>query len=206
MTLLTLLFACGTVPGPTYSGHGTYDYLAFDGERTWKYQTEAEDINYTLVVEKTAYEYLDGMEYITFEYSTEDPQALLGSVSWEAGGINGSGISGYTLGDEEVIFDTVVGFANHRMVSGDMVETTTNGATFTSTLLGLEPCQNNWSPDDWECLHFSLTVDQADHNFPFVGDYWMANGWGPSIFNVPTGAWGASDDWILIGAEWDISE
>ena len=97
MTLLTLLFACGTVPGPTYSGHGTYDYLAFDGERTWKYQTDAEDIDYTLVVEKTAYEYLDGMEYITFEYSTEDPQALLGSVSWEAGGINGSGISGYTL-------------------------------------------------------------------------------------------------------------
>ena len=79
-----------------------------------------------------------GMEYITFEYSTEDPQALLGSVSWEAGGINGSGISGYTVGDEEV-FDTVVGFANHRMVSGDTVETTTNGATFTSTMLGLEP-------------------------------------------------------------------
>ena len=62
------------------------------------------------------------------------------------GGINGSGITGYTLGDEEVIFDTVVGFANHRMVSGDTVETTTNGVTFTSTMLGLEPCQNNWSP------------------------------------------------------------
>ena len=49
MTLLTLLFACGTVPdGPTYSGFGTYDYLAFDGERSWKYQTEAEGVDYTL--------------------------------------------------------------------------------------------------------------------------------------------------------------
>ena len=145
------------------------------------------------------------MEYITFEYSTEDPQALLGSVSWEAGGINGSGISGYTLGDEEVVFDTVVGFANHRMVSGDTVETTTNGATL------LLQCSV------WNLVktigrqmigsaYIFLTVDLADHSFPFVGDYWMANGWGASIFNVPTGAWGASDDWILIGAEWDVSE
>ena len=96
-------------------------------------------MDYTLVVEKKVYEYLDGMEFITLDHSTEDPQALLGSVSWESGGINGSGISGYTLGDEEVVFDTVVGFANHRMVTGDTVETTTNGATFTSTMLGLEP-------------------------------------------------------------------
>ncbi len=206
MTLIALLFACTVPDGPSYSGHGTYDYLAFDGERTWKYQSEDPETTFTLVVEKTNYSYADGIENITFEYSTEDPQALLGSVSWESGGINGSGITGYSVGDEEVIFDTMIGFAAHRMVSGDTIETTTNGVTFTSTMLGLESCQNNWSPDDWECLHFTLEVDQADHDFPFVGDYWMANGWGASIFNTPTGAWGSSNDWILIGAEWDIEE
>lgn len=206
MTLIALLFACTVPDGPTYSGHGTYDYLAFDGDRTWKYQSVDESTPYTLVVEKTAYEYTDGMEYITFEYSTEDPQQLLGSVSWAAGGINGSGITGYSLNDEEVEFDTLIGFAAHRMVSGDTVETTTNGVTFTSTMLGLEPCPNNWSPDDWECLHFSLEADQTDQDFPFLGDYWMANGWGASRFNAPTGAWGSAEDWILIGAEWDISE
>ena len=199
MTLLTLLFACGTVPGPTYSGHGTYDYLAFDGERTWKYQTEAEGVDYTLVVEKTAYEYLDGMEYITLEYSTEDPQALLGSVSGVMESMVQESVA--TL-ETKVIFDTVVGFANHRMVSGDTVETTTNGVTFTSTMLGLEPCQNNWSPDV-KFLHFfdGRPMDQTFHLWGLLDGKR-----GPSIFNVPNGAWGASDDWVLIGAEWDVSE
>jgi len=203
MTLLAFLFACTVPDGPSYSGHGTYDYLAFEGAYTWKYQSDDPETAYTLVVETTDYQYVDGMEYITFEYGSEDPQQLFGSVSWESGGINGSAITGYTMNDEEVVFDTPVGFAAHRMVTGDTVETTTNGVTFTSTMLGLVPCQNNWSPDDWECLHFSLTVDQADHNFPFVGDYWMANGWGASIFTVGNGAWGSAEDWVLIGAQWD---
>ena len=202
MNLFALLFACTVPDGPSYSGHGTYDYLAFDGERTWKYQSEDTETPYTLVVEKTDYAYSDGLESITFEYSTEDPQALLGSVTWESGGINGSGITGYSVGGDSVTFDTMVGFANHRMVSGDTVETTSNGATFTSTMLGLEPCPNNWSSDDWECLYFSLEVDQAEHNFPFIGEYWMANGWGASRFNVATGAWGSGADWVLIGATW----
>ena len=81
MTLLLWLFAC-QVPGPSYSGHGTYNYLAFDGERVWKYQSEDPEATYTLVVEKTDYLKANGLETITFEYSTEDPQQLLGSITW----------------------------------------------------------------------------------------------------------------------------
>jgi hypothetical protein len=205
MTLLMWLFAC-QVPGPSYSGHGTYDYLAFDGERVWKYQSEDPETTFTLVVEKTDYLETEGLETITFEYSTEDPQQLLGSITWESGGINGTGITAYTVDDEEITFDTMIGFANNRMVGGDFIDTQTNGATFTSTMLGLEPCPNNWSSDEWECLHFNLTVDQADHSFPFIGDYWMANGWGASRLNIPSGAWGSTEDWILIGADWELSE
>ena len=204
MTLLLWLFGC-QVPGPSYSGHGTYDYLAFDGERVWKYQSDDPETTYTLVVEKTDYIETDGLETITFEYSTEDPQQLLGSITWESGGINGTGITEYSIGDEITTFETMIGFANNRMVGGDTIETQTDGVTFTTTMLGLEPCPNNWTTDDWECLHFTLEVDQADHNFPFVGDYWMANGWGASRFNTPTGAWGAAEDWILIGADWEVS-
>ena len=199
--LLLTLWGC-TTPGPSYSGHGTYDYLAFDGERTWKYETLDEANPYTLVVEKVAYSSTDGIEEVTMEYSTQDPQQLLGSISWTAGNYAGSGFTGYTIDDEEVIFDNTVIFAKNRMVGGTEVVTETNGMVFTSTLVGLEPCQNNWSSEEWECLHFSVSVDQEDHQVPFVGDWWMANGWGPSIFNVQSGPWAATEDWVLLGAEW----
>ena len=202
MTLFTLLLACGNPNGLSYSGHTTYDYFGFDGERTWKYQSEDPDTAYTLVVEKTDYRFADGVETITFEYSTEDPQALLGSVTWQSSSISGTGFTGYSVGDEEMTFDTPVILATSKMVTGSTVETETNGVTFTSTMLGEEACPNNWSSEEWECLHFLLEVSDENHSYPFVGDYWMANGWGASRFNVSTGAWGSTEDWVLIGAEW----
>lgn len=202
-TLLPLLQMACQVPGPTYSGHGTYDYFAFDGSRTWKYQSEDENTPYTLVVEKTDYNYADGIETITFEYSTEDPQALLGSITWTTGGIIGTSISSYSTSEEEIVFDTPVTIAENRMIPDDIVETSTNGATFTSTFTGLEMCPNNWTTDEWECLHFVVTVDQAEHNYPFVGEYWLANGWGASRFIAEKGSWASAAEWVLIGATWE---
>ena len=72
-TLFLTNFAC-TGNTTTYSGHGTYDYLAFDGDRVWRYQNESENVDYTLVVETLESSSVDGVETITFEYSKEDPQ------------------------------------------------------------------------------------------------------------------------------------
>jgi hypothetical protein len=89
------------------------------------------------------------------------------------------------------------------MIPDDMIETSTNGATFTSTFIGLEMCPNNWTTDEWECLHFVVTVDQAEHNYPFVGEYWLANGWGASRFLAEKGSWASAAEWVLIGATWE---
>lgn len=201
MTLFAFLLACGNPNGLSYSGHSTYDYFGFDGERVWKYQSEDPETPYTLVVEKTDYLFADGTETVTFEYSTEDPQELLGSVTWSSNTISGTGIAGYMVGDEEVSFDETIILATSKMVTGAVTETVTNGVTFTSTMVGEEPCQNNWSADEWECLHFILEASEGD--YPFLGDYWLANGWGVSIFNVDGGAWRSAEDWVLIGATWE---
>ena len=206
MQLLTTLFltnfAC-TGNTTSYSGHGTYDYLAFDGDRVWRYQNESENVDYTLVVETLESSSVDGVETITFEYSKEDPQELLGSITWQSGLLEGIGIQKYSTADgEEVIFDELVVFAQNRMVPGASVTTETNGSVFTSTMNGVEQCPNEWNTNEvWECLHFTVTVDSESHSYPFVGDFWMANGWGASRLNIPQGSWGAEGTWVLTYAE-----
>lgn len=206
MQLLFLLNLACTVPGPSYSGHGTYSYLAFDGERSWKYENESTD--YNLVVEKTAYNITDGIETITFEYSKEDPQELLGSVTWISGITDGIGIQSYDTGDGEIELDNPVIFAKTRMVPGEVVSSSANGFNFESVLNGVETCPNSWNTaeEDWECLYFTLSADQDGHGFPFVGDFWMANGWGPSRFMTTEGPWATDTEWVLLGASWSDSE
>ena len=135
MQLLFLLnFAC-TTPNPYgYSGFSVYDYIAFDGDRVWTYQSDSED--YTLVVEKYASTFTDGVETAIFEYSKEDPYEDLGSVTWKSGATNGIGISSYSIGDEEIELDDFVIFSKTRMTDGDTVESSANGVNFSGLFNG----------------------------------------------------------------------
>ena len=73
--------------------------------------------------------------------------------------------------------------------------------------MGQESCPNDWGTDtDWTCLYFSLSAEQEGYGIPFVGDYWMANGWGASRFKTAEGPWASEDEWVLIGAEWTNAE
>jgi hypothetical protein len=201
--LATLFFTNIACTGNTtsYSGHGTYDYMAFDGDRLWRYQNESEAIDYTLVVEKAdaIYDSNTGTETATFVYSKEEPVEALGSVTWISGLLDGIGITSYTTADDqETIFETPIIFTKNRMTPGATVTTETDGVVFTGTMHGIEECPNQWNTTEvWECLHFSLSVDLDDHPYPFVGDYWKANGWGVSRLLVGTGNWSAESDWVL---------
>ena len=201
MQILFLLnFAC-TVPSPSYSGHGTYSYMAFDGERSWQYQNESED--YSLIVEKTDYDLTDGVETITFEYSKKDPQEYLGSITWSAGTAEGIGIVAYATASEEIELDSMLIFAKTRMIPGDIIESTSNGNGFEASLVGVETVSNNWSAEDWETLHFEVNATTEGTGVPLIGDFWMANGWGPSRFTVSEGPWASEGDWVLSQANWE---
>ena len=206
MQLLFLLnFACTTTNPYGYSGFSVYDYLAFDGDRAWTYQSESED--YTLVVEKYPSTFIDGIETATFEYSKEDPYEALGSVTWQSGSTDGIGIESYSLGGEKIELDEFVVFAKTRMADGDTVESSANDVNFTGIFNGQENCPNDWGTEtDWVCLYFSLSAEQEGHGIPFVGDYWMANGWGASRFKTNEGPWASDEEWVLIGAEWENAE
>lgn len=212
MQLLFLLNLACTTPGPGYSGFGTYDYFAFDGERLWTYNLASEDEE---DVEKISVEKLppefddDGTERATFEYFIDDPYELLGSLTWVSGSVAGIGIESYTIGEgddlEEVVFDNIAVFAENRMAPGDVVESTVNGITISSTLNGVEECPNDWATGDevWECLHFTVSASQENTGFPFLGDYWLANGYGPSRFQVTEGPWAKDRLWVLLGNEYN---
>lgn len=212
MQLLFLLNLGCTGDGYGYSGFGTLDYFAFEGERQWTYSLEGDDSGDTkLSVEKLAPETINSLKYMTFEYFIEDPYETLGTLTWVSGGVDGIGITSYTIGEddalEEVIFDNTAIFAKTRMAPGDVVESSVNGVNISSTLVGNETCPNNWSTgQDWDCLHFTITADQEGSGFPFLGDYWLAVDWGASRFQVTEGPWAQSAEWVLLGAEEEVVE
>ena len=90
MLFLTLLACDG--PSTAYTGHNTYEYMALDGTRTWKYSNES--LPYDMTVEKIDSQKVDDVEIITLEYSKFDPQELLGAIKWSSDSLEGIQIHG----------------------------------------------------------------------------------------------------------------
>ena len=118
--LFTSLFACN-FPGASttqYTGHTTYKYMPFDGERSWRYGNDA--MNFELLVEKVDAQLIDGVEIISIEYSKYDPQELLATIDWSSDSIFGIQIHGYTLTNQGGMdFEIPVLFADYRMIPGE---------------------------------------------------------------------------------------
>jgi len=193
-----------------YAGHSIYEYFPLDGERTWTYVPEDSDDEgetvWQLEVEKVFPTETQGnTEIITLEYSKEG-DALLFSVQWSSDSVDGVLIHGYT--DEEtgaaVTYDPPVVFGDYQMTKGESVTSQGDGVTFTSTFQGVESCQNYWTTDEWECLHFVLDDGDSDDEagLPFAGEWWIANTWGTSWF-MPTGY---TVPWVLTSASWAPEE
>ncbi|MCB9780853.1 MAG: hypothetical protein H6742_19955 [Alphaproteobacteria bacterium] len=198
---LGLLAGCTNGGGTNYNGHNTYEYFPFDGERYWKYTNDGDDVDYNLYVEKVGTSGSGGSAVHTLEYSDDTTGDLLYSIDWTSSAANGVQIAGYEIqGGESVTFDPPMQLADFQMAGGESVETTTGGATYTSTMVGIEECPNLWVDEVWECLHFEVVVDSgtADTDAPFVGDWWGAGSYGASRFR-PTGF---DKDWVLYAGDW----
>lgn len=194
-----MMTACDT-DNYQYAGHNTYEYFVFDGERTWKYRQDDLSIEWRMEARKSGVVDKGTTQVVTIDYGVLDPAELLYSIDWSSDSSNGIQIHGYSVEDGDAVnFDTPVSMSDYRMVPGDIVETVTNGVTFTAELVGVESCENDWVTEPWECLHFSISdgVDDAS-SAPFVGDWWLAADWGTSRFQPA----GYSTPWILSEAVW----
>ncbi len=199
LLLCGALVACTSGGTTTYQGHNTYDYFPIDGERTWLYTPDADaaspDVSYNLFVEKIGSGSAGTTETATLEYRNNDSGSLLYEIVWSSDAADGVLIHSYNVqGGEAVAFDTPVSFADYKMVVGDVAETATNGMTITSELVGVETCENYWTDNVWECLHFSVSGIDA----PFAGDWWVAASWGPSRFHPDD----VGQDWVLASGYW----
>ncbi|MDG1479759.1 MAG: hypothetical protein P8R54_09210 [Myxococcota bacterium] len=187
-----------------YAGHNTDDYFALDGERSWKYRQEDLDVEWRMEASKSGTVSKGNTEVVTIDYSVLDPAELLYSIDWSSDSSGGILVHGYSVEDgETVAFDEPVGMADSPMKPGELVETITNGMTYTSELVGVETCANDWVTEPWDCLHFTVSdgVDD-DTSAPFVGDWWIAADWGTSRFQPA----GYDTPWILSEALWSPTE
>ena len=196
-----LLLACG--PGNTakYSGRSTSDYMPLDGARSWQYENEG--VFFDMIVEKTNSESIDGVEVVTLTYSQKEPAQSLATIDWS--NHDGIKIHGYTITNQGGMdFDSPIALSESKMMVGDMVKSTTDGITFTSTFVDLIECPNNWIDEEntWECVLFEITSDSSSGVFPFLGQWWLANTWGTSRFIASDGPFASSNSWVLSQATW----
>ena len=198
--LLPILAGCsgGTT---SYAGYAVYDYFPLDGERTWTYAQEQEDILWRLEVEKDPQTSLvDTTEVVTLEYSEADGD-LLYSVRWSSDANDGVLIHGWSdeVAGTTTDYDPPVIFGEYRMVSGESVVTDTVDGTFTSTFEAVEECPNYWV-SDWQCLKMVLDDGDGDDaaGVPFAGTWWIAPRYAASRF-TPTGY---DEPWVLADASW----
>ena len=199
-----LLPACDGQDQFQYAGHNTYEYFALDGQRTWKYRQDDLSVEWNMEATKSGTVDVGNYKVVTIDYGVLDPAELLYSINWSSDSSSGILIHGYTVeGGASVSFETPVALSEYRMVPGDIVETTTDGLTYTAELIGVETCENDWVTEPWECLHFSIS-DGVDNetSAPFVGDWWLAADWGASRFQPAS----YGTPWILSEAVWSPDE
>jgi hypothetical protein len=190
--LLLSAIGCDDSGRYTYTGYYIEEYMPLDGERFWTYSQEADDISWILWVEKLDKTRTVGDARVsTLEYS-EFGKPVLYTVDWSSDSVNGVLIHGWAdpQAKTSTTFAEPIQFGIHGMTAGDVIETTTDDITFTSTFVGKEDCPNDWVDQVWECARMELTG--AD--LPFVGTYLLSRTYGASRFRT----FGYDDDWKLL--------
>lgn len=214
--LPAFLLACS---GASYKYNGTsmHEYFPLDGERTWEYAQEDEEILWQLGVEKVSQtETVGNAEVVTLEYTVVDPIELLYAIKWSSDASNGINIYGYSVEatGETVTYDPPIAMADYQMARDETVDTEVDGVVWRGTYVGVEDCPNYWV-DTWECNKLTLLDDHGpDGDFnnddegeeainpPFEGEWWLAPRYGPSRF-IPSGY---DTPWVLSRADWSSSE
>lgn len=202
MLFALALFGCGG-PGYTYGGSEVWQLFPFDGTRTWEYISTDTSLSYKLLVTSIGEaEAIDGTNVYTLDYTTEcvaaDPDCVDGEILWKlrwsSDPTDGVLIHAFDVGagmqdivpPMQMTFDT--------MKKGEVAETTTGGANWTSTMLGTESCPIAMAANWEECGLFEVAVDAGD-GFPMAGKWWATKGNGVAAMELATqtGRWELSD-------------
>jgi len=169
-----------------YPGETLWERFPLDGERKWVYIHDDPGVEYSLSIEKVATSLSNGKDIVTLSYTAVDSdggEVLLHEIDWSTHADDGVEIwrwTDYTTDSAGLTteFSPPITFAERQMNSGDIVDTTTGGATYSAQYNGLQDCPNNWSNEPWECARIDLTSDVGGE--PFTGEYWIAMSYGTS--------------------------
>ena len=213
--MITLVLLACTPSTTTYKGINIYNYMPLDGQRSWSYSNaeaaESEDTaangSWTIDVEKISEEQVDMTKLNTLEYKENyqgEEGASLFKITWSSDSMDGIVIHGYEIsGEEAVLIDPPLQVTVPQGYPDNSIETSTNVGDFTTTFQGIESCPNRWVSEDddpWECAH--LTIEGPD-SAPFIGDWWTANTWAVSIFNLSSGPLSSDQNWVLTNTDWE---
>src|SRR4051812_39803872 len=125
MIVLMILVGCDGGAPVIYKGTKMTDYFPMDGDRTARYYNEdTVNVTWTLLAEKIEpTQTIDGTEVVTFNYSEEENDAIIGTVGqvlWSSRDGKGIKIHGYAEGTGDVVmFDTPIQFADGEEHKGD---------------------------------------------------------------------------------------
>lgn len=202
---LALAFA-GCAGSPPTGDTIVWESFPYDGQRTWEYVSTDEAIPYRLVVEifgPGEPGLLDTTVY-TLHYKQDcfgnDPSCVTGEilriVKWSSDPRRGVLVHGF--GDLLAMtdFDPPITISADDASRGDFWETTTGGATWTSTFTGISPCAISMDQEWPSCFTFEVETD-AGEGYPLAGTWQSAQSHGVASLEVATetGRWQLNDFW-----------
>lgn len=194
MLLGVLLTGCPGYP-PTFSGSPVWEMFPFDGEREWKYKSTDDSVPYYLVGNCDGVaEKIQGTNVYTVDYTKDCvsngaecvPGDRVFQLRWSSTSSDGVFVWAYDAGDGFVDLDPPVRIAEDMAARDDVFTTTTGGATWTSTMVGIQECPIRMSADWPECGTFDVRVDVGD-GAPLVGTWWAVAGNGIAAFTPGEG-------------------
>ena len=194
------LFGC---KGNTINDPGTnmLDFFPFDDNLDCIWEFAHEDVlkPYGMNASITNYEYRDGYSWYEVSFvkdcrgQTENctEGELIRRLGWEVRGLGGVSIASLETPTSNYTFEPALKVADGRMMRGEVVETSTGGSTYTSTV-DFTDCPVPLETFD-DCARFD--IDTSDGVLDTVGTLWAIND-----YNVIAVDWLDQDGlWQLVG-------
>ncbi len=193
-----LLTGCPAQDGITGGDIELWQHFPFDGTRNWEYISSNLDLSYKLAgamrPDDPNPDVSEDFNIYHIDFSTDcvaaDPDCVDGEIIRTMGlssdVSNGTLLHTFSQGTISIDFDPPMVVAPRDGQVGLVTETITDGVTWSSTLLGFEPCDGVvfMQGSDFEksncSAHFVLSDGDnfPDTNYGLAGDYWVAKGLG----------------------------
>jgi len=204
------LGACEPPDNYTYGGTPMSTLFPFDGLRTWEFIHSDTAVTYKLEAAMRRDSEKDGtINIYTVDYAKRCVAAddscvdgeILWSLEWSSDTTEGVRIHGSNVGDDEstwVMYEPPIVLALSEMKVDDVVETTTAGHTFSSTLFNFESCPVYLQAEWEDCAHIIISDVGGDQlsGYPIAGEYWAIAGRNVVAIDLETdeGLWQLSKD------------